>query len=292
MQKPLVSGALVFFLLFGTAALAAESARPIGMPDSVGNDIQLPAGSLRLQKSVPLVQGSGGGKSVRTFSKGISPSVADPLAVYSNTTLLGTYFVESPCFSGAANSITAIWMDNLNFPTNATVSTSVTGISFSVANANLTMVSATPRFRIWLGDGAPLPSGVNGPGTFVVGFDFGALSFPAFNIQPFSVTIPAGIIPIPTPGGASKMWFGIQFDSAGSTTAATCTELLNLGQALADPVDVGSSTEVVFAGTTAADQNGVANPVGTENTLGGTANAYWELRVAGLPVELQSFEVD
>lgn len=239
------------------------------------------AGDLRIISHVPLAD----------LSRQPDTTAVDPLAVYSNiTNFLGQAFAQGPATGG----ISRLVMDDLTFTTDPAVG-AVTNIRFSVANLNAASHSVRARVRFWNADGASLGPGLpNGPGTYYapggtpVGFSFNPLTFP-----PGIITV-AGNTPFTVPAGVTTtLWAGLTFDNMGTTTGATDAELSNFGQAFTNPVDLGSSTNVVFETTAAGSFFPTDNPAGAGLTFGPTtANQGWEIVVATLPVELTSFSVD
>ncbi len=257
-------------LLLGGLLLCGSSA--------YAQDIELPASNLTVEAYVPLAQvnGSGGPRALRAV---------DPLAVYSNVTnFTGSAFSNG----GAAGGITRLVMDNLTFTTYPGVG-NVTTLRFAVSNLNATPQSVRARVRFWNADGPSLGAGLgNGPGTYYSpgGAPIG-YSFAAFTFQPGVVvltgTLSAPGFPIPA-GATTTLWAGITFDNVGTTTGATNAELNNFGTGLFSPVDLGSSTDVMFQTTAAGSFFAPSNPVGAGINFAGTpvANNGWEFVVSGL----------
>ncbi|MCB1600433.1 MAG: DUF11 domain-containing protein, partial [Xanthomonadales bacterium] len=241
-------------------------------------DIELPASNLTVEAYVPLaeINGSGGPRALRAV---------DPLAVYSNVTnFTGSAFANG----GASAGITRLVMDNLTFTTYPGVG-NVTTLRFSVANLNGTPQSVRARIRFWNADGPSLGAGLgNGPGTYYApgGTSIG-YTFNAFTFQPGVVVLtgnlPAPGFPIPA-GATTTLWAGITFDNVNTTTGATNTELNNFGTGLFSPVDLGSSTDVMFQTTAAGSFFAPSNPAGAGINFVGTpvANNGWEFVVTSL----------
>lgn len=220
------------------------------------------------------------------------PRVVDPLAVYSNiTNFSGQAFAQATATGG----ITRLVMDDLTFTTNSGVG-QVSTMRFSVANLNAIPHSVRARVRFWNADGASLGAGLpNGPGTYyapggtAVGFSFNPFEFGV------GVTTLSGTVVFALPAGTTTtLWAGITFDNVGTTTGATDADLDNFGQAMFEPVDLGSSTDTVFETTAAGSFFGTDNPPGAAVNFSGkpAANMGWEFVVDTLPVELMEYSVD
>ncbi|MEP7013119.1 MAG: hypothetical protein ABJC13_22590 [Acidobacteriota bacterium] len=250
-------------------------------------DRNLPISNLHVEKFIPLAELSQH-QEVRVIR------VVDPLAIYSNVTgFSGMAFAQGASSGG----ITRMVMDDLTFTTNPGVS-AVTTIRFSVANLNATTQSVRARVRFWNADGASLGAGLaNAPGTYYspggtpVGFSFNAFSFPP-GVTTLSGNLGAGFT-VPA-GTTTTLWAGQTFDNVGTTTGATDTELSNFGQAMFNPVDLGSSTNTLFETTAAGSFFPTNNPAGAALAFGGSpvANDGWEFVVTTLPVGLTDFSVD
>ncbi len=274
-MKRILTATLVAIVLSGGSAFAADRI--------------LPASSLRVEKFIPLAQLSQHPE-VRVIR------VVDPLAIYSNVTgFSGMAFAQG----AASGGITRLVMDDLTFTTNPGVS-NVTTLRFSVANLNATSQSVRARVRFWNANGASLGAGLaNAPGTYYApggaGTEVG-FSFNPFTFSPGVTTLTGNIAPgfaVPA-GTTTTMWAGITFDNVGTTTGATDTELSNFGQAMFNPVDLGSSTNTLFETTAAGSFFTVSNPAGAALNFGGSpvANDGWEFVVTTLPVGLTDFSVD
>jgi uncharacterized repeat protein (TIGR01451 family) len=234
-------------------------------------DIELPASHLTVENVVPLSELSpnGGPRTLRAV---------DPLAIYSNVTnFLGQAYPNG----GSTASITRMVADNVTFTTYPGVS-NVTTFRFAVANLNATTQSVRARVRFYDSTGASLGAGLpNGPGAYVTGYSFNAFSFsPGVTALTASGLVPGIIVPA---GATTTYWAAITFDNVGTTTGATNTELNNFGTGLFDPVDLGSSTDVMFQ-TTAAGSFLVNNPAGGPIAFAGApvANNGWEFVVTSL----------
>ncbi len=225
----------------------------------------------------------------------VLPEAVDPLAIYSNVTgFSGQAFAQGAATGG----ITRMVMDDLTFTTDPAVGT-VQTLRFSVANLNTIAHSVRARIRFWNADGAPLGAGLpNGPGTYyapggtAVGFSFNPFTFAVGvttltgNLTPPGFAVPAGV--------TTTLWAGITFDNVGTTTGATDADLSNFGQAMFNPVDLGSSTNTLFETTAAGSFFNTNNPPGAALAFGGAplANQGWEFVVTTLPVDLSGFSVE
>ncbi|MCB1614312.1 MAG: DUF11 domain-containing protein, partial [Xanthomonadales bacterium] len=233
-------------------------------------DIELPASNLTVEAFVPLSE----------LTPGAAPRAiraVDPLAIYSNVTNFGG---QAYANGGSTASITRMVADNITFTTYPGVS-NVTTIRFAVANLNATTQSVRARVRFYDSTGASLGAGLpNGPGAYIAGYSFNAFSF-----GPGVTSLTGNVAPgFSVPAGATTSWWAaITFDNVGSTTGATNTELNNFGTGLFNPVDLGSSTDVMFQ-TTAAGSFVANNPAGGPIGFGGTpvANNGWEFVVTSL----------
>jgi len=134
-------------------------------------------------------------------------------------------------------------------------------------------VYARPRLRMWQGDGAG-----GGPGTFIAGFTFNAISFGAnsgnsFFFHPTGVNVPSG-----------TFWIGLTFDNNSGATGATDVQLNNLGMALFNPPTIGTSADTAFE-TAAAGDFLVNNPAGSTFNFGGNpaANFFFGMSVSTVP---------
>lgn len=152
----------------------------------------------------------------------------------------------------------------------------VSQFTFSMANFNAATVSARPLVRFWASDGAG-----SGPGTFLAGFNFNAVTLAANNFTLLTATLASGQFLMPT----TLFWAGIQFDNNTGATGATQAQIANMGWMIRNPPTVGSSSDVVARFNTAVDSAGVNNPAQTFANFGGVpvANFAWEFVVAPEP---------
>ena len=269
-------------LLVGTS-LSAPPARAAEAQDI------LVAAPLKVEKFIPLAE-----INQHPEIRVVLPEAVDPLAIYSNVTgFSGQAFAQGPAVGG----ITRMVMDDVTFTTDPAVSNVVT-LRFSVANLNAIAHSVRARVRFWNADGAPLGAGLpNGPGTYytpvggAVGFSFNAFTF---GVGVTILTGPVGVGFAVPAGTTTTLWAGLTFDNVGTTTGATDADLSNFGQAMFNPVDLGSSTDTLFETTAAGSFFTTNNPPGAAFAFAGSpiANQGWEFVVTTLPVELSGFSVE
>jgi len=193
--------------------------------------------------------------------------VPSPGATYSNIDN-STGFFASP--AGAAGGATKVLSDLVT----GTGSNLPTKVTFSVVNNNLVSVSARPRVRFWLPDGAG-----GAPGTLIGGFSFNPIVFGGSTASSFFFDASAlGVLP-------ASVWVGWLYDNVGTTT--TNAQLNNLGQLLYDAPVIGSSADTDWLAT-AAGSNFVANPAGAIRVSPFLAapNANYFLEIAPTPGSL------
>ncbi len=227
-------------------------------------------GRLQIVKEMPVGQQNNlSSQSVQTV---------DPNAIYSNvTTFLGSALQNGGSATASGNTITRLVADSLGLV--GTPPFSVVGFTFSVANLNTVAVSARPRIRFYKNDNL-----AGGPGTYITGYSYSAISFNAGSAITLNTT---STVTIPD----NNVWAAITFDNNTGATGATIAQMDLLGQGLYGPVDRGSSTDGFYL-TTAAGSFTTSNPTAAFTYFGGTtaANFGWELRVAAtVPVELMGF---
>jgi len=210
-----------------------------------------------------------------------APDVVDPNSFYSNI----TNFTGSLVNGGAAadpgqagNTITRLLADDLMLmnvigmpPYN------VTQYRFAVANVGAANVPVGRfRTRFWLTDGAN-----GGPGTLITLISLSPVA-PAtsFSVAPGITIFETADL---TPSGLNfsvtsrNIWAGIAFDNNGGGSGATAAQLNNMGMAVADPVDRGTSADLSFL-TTTNGAFGASNPPGTiSDTPGIPDRLGWEL---------------
>jgi hypothetical protein len=202
----------------------------------------------------------------------LRPASAQELFIYDNTDFsTGQAFYNGGTANQSGNLITRLLADDLT-PAPGFVGEQIYRIYFGVANGNANAVSARPRIRFYAGDGAG-----GGPGTYITGFTFNAISFPAggsgYQFSPTSMTVPAG-----------TFWIGMTFDNNTGATGATQAEMDNLGLLTFNPPTIGTSADQYFL-TTAAGSFLASNPAGTLANFGGTpvANFYFGISVVPEP---------
>jgi PEP-CTERM motif len=194
---------------------------------------------------------------------------AQELFIYDNRTVnTGSYFPNGGAALVGANTITRLVADDLT-PIAGYAGMPIENLYFSVVNANAGAVSARPRLRMYDATGAG-----GGPGNFIAGFTFSAISFAgssgsSFYFHPAGVNVPSG-----------TFWIGLTFDNNSGATGATATDLNNLGMALFNPPTIGTSADTLFE-TTAAGDFLVNNPAGSQFNFSGNppANAFFGMSV-------------
>ena len=136
-------------------------------------------------------------------------AAADP-AVYSNVTnFLGTGYAQAGSVTnGAGNTQTSLAADDIQLSTSLPVN--ITGFGFSVVNFNTAAVSARPRLRFYLSDGTG-----GGPGTYLGGLNFNAISFPGGTVNTFNYNPGATLFSVPA---NSFFWVGETFDNNTGAT--------------------------------------------------------------------------
>jgi PEP-CTERM motif len=199
----------------------------------------------------------------------LASASAQELFIYNNTlSNTGSFFPNGGAALVGANTITRLVADDLT-PIGGYAGMPIDNLYFSVVNANAGAVSARPRLRMWDNTGAG-----GGPGAFIAGFTFNAISFTgnsasSFFFHPTGVNVPSG-----------TFWIGLTFDNNSGATGATDVQLNNLGMALFNPPTVGTSADTLFE-TTAAGDFLVNNPAGSQFNFGGNpaANAFFGVTV-------------
>jgi hypothetical protein len=197
----------------------------------------------------------------------ILPAAQAQVVIYDNSAnFAGSAFSNGGSALQSGNTITRLVADSIQ-TTAVGAPFIIDGFSFSVSNLNTVAVSARPRVRFYLADGAG-----GAPGTYVTGFSFNPISFAASNVSLFSTTI----VPVTFATSTGAFWAGITFDNSTGTTGATGAQLDLLGQGIYGPPLVGSSADNFFV-TTAAGSFLVNNPAGTVTSFGGSpvANFGW-----------------
>jgi hypothetical protein len=235
-----------------------------GLAGSAVADIEIMAGDLVRGQSLTIGQAQDFGNR------------ATAGASYSNIdTYTGSVFSNGGAATVSGNGITRLVADDITFALPYLAGQSFTQFTFSVANLNLVAVSARPRVRFWLADGAG-----GGPGTYYsgIGYTFNAISFGANSVGLFSATLSPGFL---QPAAGQTLWAGITFDNNNGATGATIAQLNNLGQGIFNPPAVGSSADRFFQTTAAGSFFNTNNPAGTLTNFGGNpvGNFGWEFVV-------------
>lgn len=207
----------------------------------------------------------------------LASASAQELFIYNDTTVnTGSFFPNGGASVVGANTITRLVADDLT-PISGYAGMPIDNLYFSVVNGNAAAVSARPRLRMWDATGAG-----GGPGNFIAGFTFNAISFAAnsgnsFFFHPTGVNVPSG-----------TFWIGLTFDNNSGATGATDVQLNNLGMALFSPPTIGTSADTLFE-TTAAGDFLVNNPAGAQFNFSGNPPADVFFGVSVLVPEPTSF---
>ncbi len=195
--------------------------------------------------------------------------------VFDNTTgFQASGVVNGGVASDTGTRRTFLLLDDLTYNP-AMALTNVTQIVFSLANFNASSQALTSSLRLYNSDGTN-----GGPGTYITGFNFNAVTVAANNVTLLTFTVPAASqFLLPTSG---TIWAGIYY----SSTTQTAAVLNNFGMGLFDPPTVGSSQDRDFLSSTTTTQL-TSNPTGSIRTspLGGAPNANYGFRltVASVP---------
>ena len=213
------------------------------------------------------------------------PNVVDPTSWYSNvTSFTGSAFTNGGSANQAGNTISRLVCDDITFDAGL-AGRALSTFTFSVNNNAATIVTARPRVRFYTNT-------AGAPGTYLTGFSFNAIAFPAATVGLFSGDVSGSNITI-AGTGTTTIWACMTFDNNTGATGATLADIDSLGQGTFSPVDRGSSTDTIFVSTAPGSFVGVT-PAGAPTNFGGTplANLGWEMTDASLPVTLQQFNVD
>jgi hypothetical protein len=239
----------------------------LGFAGTAMADVEIQAGDLQRGHQFTLGEASNfGGR-------------ATPGASYSNIdTFSGQSFSNGGAAVQSGNTITRMAMDDLTFALPYLAGQNISSFTFSVTNLNTVAVSARPRVRFWLADGAG-----GAPGTYYsspnpIGYTFNAISFGANSVGLFTGTVGPGFL---QPAAGQTLWAGITFDNNTGATGATAAQLNNLGQGIFGPPVVGSSQDAFFHTTAAGSFFAPNNPAGAITNFGGNpvANFGWEFNV-------------
>lgn len=239
------------WILIALCGIAASHAAAGELPDRRG-------GTLRLLATAP----------AEAQSPNLSLAV-DPNALYSNvTTPTGTLFQHGGAATLAGNTITRLAADRLTLV--GTPPHALGGFVFSLANNNSTALSVRPRVRFYQDNG---PSGM--PGVIIGGYSFDVVTVPANSVQLFQTDLTAPLLTL----AGNQVWAGVTFDDNSGATGASAIQLNQMGQAVYNPVDRGSSNDAYFLTSNPGSFNS-DNPAGATADFGGSpaANFAWELR--------------
>jgi hypothetical protein len=175
-----------------------------------------------------------------------------PGAVYSNiTTFTGSLVVCDGVATSGTNRVTKLLADDIQCTLGGVP---MIEFSFSVGNFNTAAYSCQPLIRFYTDD-------ANTPGTYLGGWNFNAISFPASSVGVYYATVaPTWNIP-----ANAKMWIGTAF----LTTTGTTAQRNNVGSGLYNPVDVGSSIDRDFLSTA---NGGTTTSAFTSNSPAGTVH--------------------
>lgn len=193
--------------------------------------------------------------------------------IYDNTqTNSGSYFPNGGATNQGGNTITTLVADDVT-PIGSYGGQTISNIYYSVANGNVTAVSARLRVGFWYANGAG-----GGPGTFIQGFTLGPFSFPlGYYYSSFS---PGAAMTMPT----NTFWFGMSFDDNTNSTGITAAQLNNLGMVIYGLPAIGSSVNHAFQ-TTSAGSFFASNPAGSIFSFSGSppppADFYFGLSIVG-----------
>jgi hypothetical protein len=209
----------------------------------------------------------------------VAPSARADVVIYDNTaTFSGSAYSQTGAAMGGGSNIGSMVADDITVGAGG-AGKAVDGLTFSSVNFNQVGVSAVPVVQIW-------SDGTNGPGTLLTTITFspipltaGANGGGAVQLWNFDPGASNTLFTVPANG---SFWAGITWTDGGGTTGITAAQLNNVGQALFNPPDVGSSQDLFFQTTTAGVPSGGAipgsNPTGSLFFFGGSpvANFGWQ----------------
>lgn len=202
---------------------------------------------------------------IRTFEVGNGEfsTRSNPHAYYSNVDAFsGAVNVNGGTVSVNGNATTRMVVDDLTL---SGPQTSLTRLTFSVANLNEFTASMRTRIRLYADDNGGVP------GTLITGLTSTTMVLGPNSVSLFTVTIPGVAVP-------GKVWAGILFDNNGGLSGLGVNELNNLGQGIFNPPAIGASQDMYFR-TSSAGSFLNNNPAGTILTggAGPIGNFAWEL---------------
>jgi hypothetical protein len=180
-----------------------------------------------------------------------SPEVADPNAVYANSTGFTGYIIFN---GGQSGGITRLVADNLSLV--GTAPHNIGFIYYVICNGNPGTVSARPKVRYYLDNGGA-------PGTLIAGFNFPPASVPTSSCAPFTARLPLSSQFTVT---SNTMWAAMSFDNAGGATA-TAAEMDFIAMAFFNPPEAGSSLNNFFLSTGTPGEFNTNNPTGGIQTF-------------------------
>jgi hypothetical protein len=243
------------------SALARQDA-PAGV-DTAGDFVRLEAAHVpgervleaRIERVIPIEKAAAAGAFGGTERGGPSGLLHSNISTYINQNFLN---------GGASGTGSAAITKLISGQLFLTAPGTVNQAKFVVVNTLGTPVTARPLIRFHQTNG-----GGGGPGTFIVGFTFNPITFPANQLTLVIADIGAAALP-------ASVWAGITFDAGGNGPAlATLAQLNALGMGLFSPVDVGDINGQMFR-TTSAGSFASNNPAGSQSANQGTCG--WELR--------------
>ena len=236
----------VAFCFFSFAISVSSQGKPDRSSDSDG--ISVPASHVEALPAFPI----GIKTKLFPYATGVNrdvmvrAEVADPTAVYSNSTTFTGYILFN---GGQVSGITRLVADNL-----ALIGTPPHNIGFIyyiICNGNPGPVSARPKVRYYLDN-----SGA--PGTFITGFNFPAANVPNASCQPFTARLPLSSQFTIT---SNAMWAAMTFDNVGGT--ATAEQMNSIAMAFFNPPEAGTSNNNFYLSTGTPGEFTGNNPAGS-----------------------------
>src|SRR5207237_252313 len=150
-----------------------------------------------------------------------------------DTTFSGQGYAQGGAALNGSFFITSMAADDLTFAAGSS-GAAVAGVPFSVANFNGYAGSARPIIFFYADNGLG-----GGPGTQLAFFTLRAMSFTNNAVGLFTDNPGSILFSVPSSG---RIWAGVVFDNSG--TAASGTQLNNLGQGIYNPPTIGSSADI------------------------------------------------
>ncbi|CAN5354572.1 hypothetical protein BH09BAC2_BH09BAC2_16090 [soil metagenome] len=232
-------------------------------------DIRVPAENIKL----------GTFRSFKNTLAPLQPLAVDPEAVYSNISNNTGGALNVAVASNSTPKRTALIADSIRLTGTPPYTISKVTVVPANTNANIDM-NVTVGIRFYQNN-----AGV--PGTYIGGYTSTvAYTFPAGGQLPITFTLPSTMTVT-----AQTIWAGIVFNTTNSSPVPAQTDLVDMGIALFNPPNVGTSGDNIFRTSTAGDFAG-SNPTGTllNGQFGGSpvTNAGWELvQAAPVPVGIE-----